>query len=268
MTFMGPVVSIFLQWEPGGFSMQSAKGKMNILIVDDVDLFIQLQVAHLGRQRYEIHTARSGQEGLAKARSLRPHLILLDLFMPDMNGDQVCNILKSDAETASIPVVLVSSGSNSLSRASVITSGCDALIFKPVRRDLLISVVENLLGTNTRSQVRARVAIPCVLSMGDETFLGTVHSMSGEGLFVEVDQNLIKGDVVSLSFHLPHVQEMISVRGAAVVWTGTLNGQGPRGAGMHFLNIDGGSKKMISEFTRLILYGDSEEPGGKGEGSA
>jgi CheY-like chemotaxis protein len=233
--------------------VKNGSNRKKLLIVDDVELFIQLQVSHLGSKRFDIHTAGNGSDGLDLARSLKPDLILLDLLMPDMNGDQVCRILKEDPETSSIPIVIVSSGTREHTS--------DGLIFKPVRRDLLVSVVENLLKTNLRDHERVDVTIPCKVVLEEKEYSATIHSLSSNGVFIELDQKVIRGDMMKLAFTLPTLGKDISVRAAAVVWCGALRNDGPVGAGVQFLTIDWDSKKEIGEFVRMHI----ERPGISGE---
>jgi CheY-like chemotaxis protein/Tfp pilus assembly protein PilZ len=229
--------------------------KKNLLIIDDVELFIQLQISHLGRKRFDIHTASNGNLGIEMARSIKPDLILLDLLMPDINGDQVCRILKGDPDTSSIPIVLVSSGTREGSRAIIDSSGCDGLIFKPVRRDLLLSVVESLLKTNTRSFERVEVSIPCTVTMDEREHHGTIHSLGSTGVFVEVNRPMIRGDLMEMMFTLPALAGNINVRAGAVIWCGSLRDDGPEGAGVQFLTISAESQKQISDFVRMQLGG-------------
>jgi len=230
--------------------MMKDREKKTLLIVDDVELFIQLQISHLGHQRYHIHTARSGAEGLQMARSMKPDLILMDLFMPDMNGDQICSILKEDPETSSIPVVLVSSGGRGRSRAASVSSNCDGLIFKPVRRDLLLSVVENLLGTNLRASDRILVLIHGTAVIDEKECPVTLHTLSSDGAFVQIEPTPIRGDMMELSFPLPGQEKVVNVRSAAVVWCGSLAEDGPDGVGVYFLTIDTDVRKQISNFVQ------------------
>ena len=232
-------------------------GKKTLLIVDDVELFIQLQISHLGRQRFDIHTARNGSDGLDLARSLKPDLVLLDLLMPDMNGDQVCRILKGDPETSSIPVLLVSSGSREYSRSIIDSCGCDGLIYKPVRRDLLLSVVENLLKTNHRIFGRVDVTIPCSVVLEKKEHNGTIRSLSTNGVFIEFDQKVIRGDMLTLTFTLPVIDRVIHVRTAAAVWCGNLKDNGPMGVGVQFLTIDADLRKQIGGFVSIHVGRDS-----------
>lgn len=78
-----------------------------ILIVDDDLLLLQMYETKLKREGFEVETAPSGREGLEKAKSTKPHLILLDILMPSMDGFQVLEKLKSDPETKKIPVIFL-----------------------------------------------------------------------------------------------------------------------------------------------------------------
>ncbi len=140
-----------------------------MLIVYDMGLFIQLQIARLGQSRFEIHGARTGTEALEKARSVSPDLILLDLHMPDVNGENVCRLLKEDFRTRSIPVIIVSSGASDHKNSDCISAGCDGLIHKPIRRASLLSMVGQRLGISIRRWRRTSVDLPCrVILYGQE----------------------------------------------------------------------------------------------------
>lgn len=232
--------------------------RQKILIVDDVELFIQLQISYLGRNRFDIHTARSGKEALEKVQAVRPDLILLDQHMPDMEGNEVCRILKADADTSAIPVVIVSSGGRESSRASSLSSGCNGLIFKPVRKDLLLSVVEELIGETFRKTRRVQVPIPATFVFEGTQSSSKLHSLSNCGAFLAMEQYVIRGDVVQVKFILPGEDRHIEVRSAAVMWSGTLGEGGPRGAGLKFLTIDLESQKRIMAFLNLMLGEDTD----------
>ena len=237
--------------------MGNGTNKKTVLIVDDVELFIQLEISHLGRKRFDIHTAGNGKQGLEMARSIKPDIILLDLVMPDMNGDQVCRILKGDPDTSSIPIVIVSSGTREHSRSIIDSSGCDGLIFKPVRRDLLLSVVESLLKTNTRVFERVDVSIPCTMTMDEQQHSGTIHSLSAQGAFVELERSIIRGDMMEIKFQLPTVDGGISIRSGAVTWCGSLRDDGPKGAGVQFLTVSSQAQNQINDFVKMQLGTDS-----------
>ncbi len=237
--------------------MRDPLDKKTLLIIDDVELFIHLQISHLGNHRYDIHTASNGLTGLEAARAINPDLILLDLLMPDMNGDEVCRILKDDPETSSIPVVLISSGTREHSRSIIKSSGCDGLIYKPVRRDLLLTVVETLLETNQRTAGRVDVTLPCTVTLDGDEQKGTIHTLSSSGAFIEYGKEVIRGDMVDLTFNLPAMGYEINVRSAVVVWCQHPPPEGPEGMGVQFLTLDPGAKKRIDDFVRMHLGTES-----------
>lgn len=243
--------------------MKKSTEKRTVLIVDDVELFIQLEVSHLGRERYDIHTAVSGHKGLEMARSIKPDIILLDHIMPDLSGDKICRMLKDDPETASIPIILTSSGTRENSRSIVEASGCDGLVYKPVRRDLLLSVVENLLKTNTRLFNRVDVSISCSVIIDEKEHSGKIHSLSSTGAFVELEHPVIRGDMMEISFQLPSSDKNINIRAGAVIWRGTLLKQGPSGAGVQFLTIPSDAQDLINDFVEAQLGATTVSDGEK-----
>jgi len=79
-----------------------------ILVIDDDDSIRSLLSVHLRQEGYRAETAESGREGLAKARALKPDLILLDVALPDISGLETLQELKKDPALAAIPVVILS----------------------------------------------------------------------------------------------------------------------------------------------------------------
>jgi CheY-like chemotaxis protein/Tfp pilus assembly protein PilZ len=239
--------------------VKSKPERKTLLLVDDVELFLQLQISYLENPRFQIHAARSGKEALEKARSLHPDLVLLDMFMPDIQGDEVCRTLKENPGTASIPVILVSSGSRDESKKRAEAAGCDGLIYKPVRRDLLLSVVEKCLGISMRRNARVRVLLPAVIVTEGEEIPATIHTLSTDGAFVEIEKKIIVGSLMELRFKFLHEDQTIIVRTAAVVWCGALEDNGPKGVGVRFLSIYPESKEHINRFLKFTLKRDIDE---------
>ena len=82
------------------------KDVKNLLLVDDVELFLAMEKSFLQRREFILHTAKSGREALEKAKAIMPDLILLDLHMPDISGDKVCSQLKMDTRFEHIPIMI------------------------------------------------------------------------------------------------------------------------------------------------------------------
>lgn len=83
------------------------KAVKKILVIDDDTLLLGMYRDKLGREGFEVLTSPSGADGLKKAKSTQPDLILLDILMPKMDGFQVLWQLKKDPQTEKIPVIFL-----------------------------------------------------------------------------------------------------------------------------------------------------------------
>ena len=111
--------------------------RASILVVDDVPTNIEVLVSMLDDE-HEVSVATSGPQALALlAQGLRPDLILLDVMMPEMNGYEVCEVLKRDPVTAAIPVIFVTAKGDPESESLGLASGGIDFIPKPVNTGVL-----------------------------------------------------------------------------------------------------------------------------------
>src|SRR5262245_4203844 len=115
-----------------------------ILVVDDTPQNIKVLDAMLTPRGYEVIPAESGQEALAKVASERPDLVLLDIVMPGMDGYEVCRRIRSDPETALLPVVMITA-SGEQEKVSAIDAGADDFITKPLDQDELMARIRSLV---------------------------------------------------------------------------------------------------------------------------
>lgn len=115
-----------------------------VLIVDDEQAIVELMGLYL-KSDYEVIPAYSGQEALEKVKTEKPDIILLDVMMPDMNGYEVCRVLKTSVETQFLPVVMVTALSGKDDRIKGIEVGADEFLGKPVNRLELVTRVKSLL---------------------------------------------------------------------------------------------------------------------------
>ncbi len=116
-----------------------------VLVVDDIFPNVKLLEAKLRKEYFDVITASSGQEALDKVKTEQPDIVLLDVMMPGMDGYEVCERLKTDPETAHIPVVMVTALTESDDRVKGLQKGADDFLSKPVNDVALFSRVRSLV---------------------------------------------------------------------------------------------------------------------------
>lgn len=119
-----------------------------ILIVDDEPAGRHVIESVLLNQGYILEFAGNGRDALQKAKTLKPDLILLDLMMPEMDGMQVCQRLRSDRELAEVPVVMVTALDDRNMRIACLDAGADDFITKPFDRAELRARVRTITRLN------------------------------------------------------------------------------------------------------------------------
>ena len=111
-----------------------------ILIVDDEPHIVMVVKVRLEKAGYEVISAGDGREGLDKARTEKPDLILLDLMLPLISGDEVCRTLKADPEYKKIPIIIFTA------RARQTDNCADDIVNKPFDPKQLLEKIAALLG--------------------------------------------------------------------------------------------------------------------------
>ncbi|MBE0509509.1 MAG: twitching motility response regulator PilH [Chromatiales bacterium] len=117
-----------------------------ILIVDDSPTEIHVLSTILEKLGHTVITAENGEEGVAQARESQPQLILMDVVMPGMNGFQATRQLTKDAETAHIPVIIVTTKDQETDRVWGLRQGAKDYLTKPVDEAMLVEKVNSLLA--------------------------------------------------------------------------------------------------------------------------
>ncbi|PIR79957.1 MAG: hypothetical protein COU25_02595 [Candidatus Levybacteria bacterium CG10_big_fil_rev_8_21_14_0_10_35_13] len=125
-----------------------------ILIVEDDPLMSRMYQKIFIFEKYEVETAGNGQEGLDKARTTSPTLILLDVMMPIMNGLQTLDKLKADPATKTIPVVMLTNLAGQQDAETALTKGAVKYIVKSEYEPKQVTdMVKEILAGYTRNEV-------------------------------------------------------------------------------------------------------------------
>jgi CheY-like chemotaxis protein len=118
----------------------------SILIIDDDRDQVSVLSQRLQRLGFDVLTANSGQMGLASAHQDRPHLILLDLRLPDMSGLAVCRRITDSAQTCGIPVIVVSAMEGPRILRDVRMAGAQYFLRKPYDPNALLVLIRSALA--------------------------------------------------------------------------------------------------------------------------
>lgn len=116
------------------------------LVVDDDTLTVELYRYVLARAGHTVHTVSNGIDGLHTAQELLPDCIILNIYLPQMRGTDVCRHLKADERTAHIPVLMCSAGMELQESNFLAQIGADAALPKPFSSASLIDALDRLLG--------------------------------------------------------------------------------------------------------------------------
>jgi CheY-like chemotaxis protein len=117
-----------------------------ILVVDDEEDVVDVLRLVLGKKGYEVATATSGMDGLARAQSALPDLILLDIMMHQMDGWEVLKLLKLDERTGAIPVVILSARVEARDKIRGLQEGAVDYVTKPFSVREILEKIEAALG--------------------------------------------------------------------------------------------------------------------------
>jgi len=114
---------------------------MKILYVEDNDDNVYMLKSRLSRAGFTVVIAKNGMQGIAMANSEQPDLILMDLTLPDIDGEEATRRIKADAATKHIPVLALTANAMSADRESAIAAGCDDFDTKPVDMPRLLEKI-------------------------------------------------------------------------------------------------------------------------------
>ncbi|SMC44270.1 response regulator transcription factor [Cellulophaga tyrosinoxydans] len=121
------------------------KKDIRILLVDDEPDILEILSYNLSAEGYEVFTAKNGVEGVAKAKKKEPHLIILDVMMPEMDGIEACEIIRQTPGLENTIITFLTARSEDYSQVAGFDAGADDYITKPIKPKVLVSKVKALL---------------------------------------------------------------------------------------------------------------------------
>ena len=125
--------------------MSESQTRARVLVVDDEADLVRILQFGLQSMGYQVETASDGQEGLKKAREMKPDIILLDLMLPKLDGYKVCRLLKFDERYKNIPIIILSARTQEGDQSLAMEMGANRFITKPYEFTDILSHMEALL---------------------------------------------------------------------------------------------------------------------------
>jgi two-component system alkaline phosphatase synthesis response regulator PhoP len=121
------------------------KKDIRILLVDDEPDILEILNYNLSAEGYKVFTAKNGAEGVAKAKKKQPHLIILDVMMPEMDGIEACDIIRNTKGLENTIIAFLTARGEDYSQVAGFEAGADDYITKPIKPKVLISKIKGLL---------------------------------------------------------------------------------------------------------------------------
>jgi len=130
--------------------MKEALPSKKILIVDDEPDILEFLRYNLRKEGYEVVTANDGKQALGVAELEKPHLIVLDIMMPELDGVETCRLLRQKKEFSNTPIAFLTARDEDFSQITALDVGGDDYITKPIKPRVLISRINALLRRSHR----------------------------------------------------------------------------------------------------------------------
>lgn len=226
-----------------------------ILLVDDVNMFLDLQKTFLKLSSVHLLTARNGLEAIEVARKERPSLIFMDLHMPLMNGAECCARIKADPDFKSLPVVMITSEGKVEDREICVKAGCDDFLTKPLDRAHYLATARKYLPDINRRDLR----VPCQARVKFQAFgvtlSGDLLNISKNGIYVATDYEMEYGTALEISFSLPDGSGTVIQTRGKVAWLNNSKDRKKRdvkeGFGVEFTVITEESRVALERFVGI-----------------
>ncbi|UOB16342.1 response regulator transcription factor [Abyssalbus ytuae] len=140
------------------------KRDIKILLVDDEPDILEIVGYNLSSEGYQVSTAKNGVEAIAKAKKELPHLIILDVMMPEMDGIEACERIRKIPELSEAVIAFLTARGEDYSQVAGFEAGADDYITKPIKPKVLVSKVKALLR---RVKEEEKVEEESIVKVGD-----------------------------------------------------------------------------------------------------
>lgn len=144
------------------------KKDIKILLVDDEPDILEIVGYNLSSEGYQVSTAANGIEAVAKAKKVKPHLIIMDVMMPEMDGIEACETIRKDSNLANTIITFLTARGEDYSQVAGFDAGADDYITKPIKPKVLVSKVKALLRRFKEDDVSDTLKVGSLVINRDE----------------------------------------------------------------------------------------------------
>jgi CheY-like chemotaxis protein len=216
-----------------------------IIVSESVKLVINKGDNFFLRSGLTILTAPTGEDVLTLHRLEKVDLIIIDLNMPIIAGDEICRLIREDHSLKNVPIILVHPYKKAdIERCE--SCGANALLAEPVGHEELFNEISTVLQIPKRESMRVLMRVTVKGNTDHKFFFSISRDISSSGILIETDHILSKGEHITCSFFIKSHQ--ITAHGQIV----RIIEKGPDRYqyGIKFINLDHKSKSMIEAFVK------------------
>lgn len=229
------------------------------VVVDDSKPFLMYLSILLNRMNLEVLPVNNAAEALEISRVTRPHLITMDMMMPDMDGLEALRAIRADEELADLSVIMISSYQDKNKQWEALSLGCVDVLDKPVDLRRLHKAVQrcDLYSGSRRRYLRVPFEKTVGLHHQGKVYEVPSVTLSERGIFLRMKEQLDKGDHVEVDLPLPS-GEILQV-GGSVLYRKSQNGGSSiisPGIAIKFDRLSLKNIEILSSLVEELLIGD------------
>lgn len=212
-----------------------------VLLVDDVNFSLEMGKDVLSDSGAIILTASNGLEALEIVKNEKPNIVLSDVFMPEMNGDELCKTIKADPSLKHIPVILFTAYfDHENTDGHELRSMCDDILVKPYKSRELLEMVYKYVSINMREHKRKPVNYKVDYNVREETLSGEIADISLGGMLIKSTMALPVDSEISFCVYIDRSEDCSPVLGK-VVWSDNQH------MGVKFISSSSHVKNLLNE---------------------
>ena len=229
------------------------------IVVDDSKPFLMYLSILLNRMNLEVLPVNNAAEAIEISRVTRPHLITMDMMMPDLDGLEALRIIRDDKELVDLPVIMISSYQDKNRQWEALSLGCIDVLDKPVDLRKLHKAVQrcDLYSGGRRRYLRTPYEESIGLQHQGKHYEVPSITLSERGIFLRMREQLPKGTHVDIDLPLPSGKTLKV--GGSIIYGKADNGGGsiiPPGLAIKFDRLSLKDIEVLTALVEELLIGD------------